>query len=447
MAGIPHVSDPLKKDRLQLISLVALIGFLFAVVVYYGQAIYRGVLFPHNTFLFDPTDRFADFFNIITVVRHLDPYYETAGMFGNYFPFAYVFMYPFSLIPASWHPFYWFAGLAAGLFVLWLSYYFLLRQVHTRKLDLFTWFPVVILLMSYPVLITLDRGNLELYVFGCCALFLLLFQKKKYLAASISLSLAIAMKLYPAVFLIFLLSERKYRQCFVVCLSAIVLSVGALLLFPGTIISNIEGLQLGLKWYNANYLEFINSSLDIMSSAPRAVFEEMRRFSAYPNFVLDGINYNGSYFSVLRAARLLGYLKISLEWLLTPYLIGTVVVFGAVSGYVIWFEKERWKKIALLVASMILLPYISADYKLIHLFLPLVLFAGTPTRSRFDTVYAVLFGLLLIPKTYFTTLQGINLNSLLNIVLMTALCGLIIYDRFVPSGHAAVASAADEVSP
>jgi len=87
----------------------------------------------------------------------------------------------------------------------------------------------------------------------------------------------------------------------------------------------------------------------------------------------------------------------------------------------------------LLVGSMILLPYVSADYKLIHLFLPIALFVASPSRSRLDGMYAVIFGLLVIPKTYFTTPEGINWNSLINILLMTVLCGLIILDRFVLS--------------
>ncbi|OIP96504.1 hypothetical protein AUK40_04865 [Candidatus Wirthbacteria bacterium CG2_30_54_11] len=397
----------LKRNRLQIMTLISLVGFLLAVVVYYIRAYYQGLSYPQSTFLFFPGDRFNDFFNIAKVTKNLDPYFEFGGAFGNYFPLAYLFVYPFSLIADQWQALYWFTVVFCLLFCGFLFFHFVLRQAGTHRIDLFTWFPIVTMLVSYPVLFTVDRGNIELYVFGCCALFLLLFQKKQYTAASICLAAAISMKLYPAVFLIFLLSEKKYRQSIIVCLATAVLSVGALLLFRGTITSNLEGLKHGLDWYTTSYVKNFN--------------------------ILEGINYNESYFSVFRILSVLGYLKISLGQLLTPYLIATMVGFALVTGYVIWVEKEIWKQVMLLVGSMILLPYVSADYKLIHLFLPIALFVASPSRSRLDGMYAVIFGLLVIPKTYFTTPEGINWNSLINILLMTVLCGLIILDRFVLS--------------
>ena len=55
--------------------------------------------------------------------------------------------------------------------------------------------------------------------------------------------------------------------------------------------------------------------------------------------------------------------------------IKIAVVLGLfIAAYVVLVEKEFWKKVAILVVAMLLLPHVSADYKLIHIFLPLFLF-------------------------------------------------------------------------
>jgi hypothetical protein len=60
-----------------------------------------------------------------------------------------------------------------------------------------------------------------------------------------------------------------------------------------------------------------------------------------------------------------------------------------------------WKQVALLIFSFNLLPYISADYKLIHIFIPMLLFINCEKESKFRLLSAILFGLLLIPKAYY----------------------------------------------
>ena len=55
----------------------------------------------------------------------------------------------------------------------------------------------------------------------------------------------------------------------------------------------------------------------------------------------------------------------------------------------------------MLIFSFNLLPYISADYKLIHIFIPMLLFINCEKESSFRLLSAILFGLLLIPKAYY----------------------------------------------
>ena len=45
-------------------------------------------------------------------------------------------------------------------------------------------------------------------------------------------------------------------------------------------------------------------------------------------------------------------------------------LFLPMSAYVFFLEKELWKKVAILAIAMLLLPQVSAEYKLVHMFIP-----------------------------------------------------------------------------
>lgn len=113
--------------------------------------------------------------------------------------------------------------------------------------------------------------------------------------------------------------------------------------------------------------------------------------------------------------------------MLRPYLFFTLILFALLALFILK-EKVLWKKIALLVIAIDLLPYTSSDYKLIHLLIPLFLYVNTSTKSRLDVVYAVLFGLLLIPKdyAYLTGDPYLRLSYVLNPLLMLALAFCIV---------------------
>ena len=113
--------------------------------------------------------------------------------------------------------------------------------------------------------------------------------------------------------------------------------------------------------------------------------------------------------------------------------------FVFLSGYVFFIEKELWKKIMLLVSAALLLPHVSADYKLIYIFIPMYIFINLEKKSRFDLFYAVMFGLLLIPKDYYlfskivsdSTYSDISIAVVLNILIILAMSSVIIVDGFL----------------
>jgi len=75
---------------------------------------------------------------------------------------------------------------------------------------------------------------------------------------------------------------------------------------------------------------------------------------------------------------------------------------------------------------MLLLPHMSVDYKLIHIFIPLSLYINFAKKNSYDWFYLLMFSLLLIPKDYFlfsksisdTGYKDISISIMINPILM-----------------------------
>jgi hypothetical protein len=102
--------------------------------------------------------------------------------------------------------------------------------------------------------------------------------------------------------------------------------------------------------------------------------------------------------------------KINMTELVHAYSWSMVIFFLIISIYIKCIEKEFWKKVALLIFAMVSFPYLSADYRLIHGFIPLYLFVNSKEHTKLDLFYAIVFASLLIPKDYYL-LPGIVSDS------------------------------------
>jgi hypothetical protein len=124
---------------------------------------------------------------------------------------------------------------------------------------------------------------------------------------------------------------------------------------------------------------------------------------------------------------------------LSIYIKLILIIFIALAGYVVFIEKIFWKKVSILIFAMILLPHISADYRLIYIFMPLFLFINSAERDKYDMFYVIAFGLLLIPKDYYifskaisdSGFSDISIAVVLNILIIIAMMAVIIIDGFL----------------
>ncbi|MCL5261197.1 MAG: glycosyltransferase 87 family protein [Gammaproteobacteria bacterium] len=303
--------------------------------------------------------------------------------------------------------------------IIFCAFIFLLYSYYTKSIknnfcfyDYFSIF--LILFLSYPILFCLDRGNLENLLFVFISLFLISFQNKKYYLSAILLAIAIGMKMYPIVFIVLFVKEKKYFELVVCLVFSALLSFFALFLLRGGMLENISSYLQSLHQFKQHYV-----------------------------LTLEGMRYSASIFSVIKTFLLIILEikhKVNSESLysyalsvLPYYNVVAVTIFGLVALYIIKCEEVFWKNALLLLLTMILLPQVSYDYKLIYLLLPFFLFLNRQYfNKKYDLIYLFLFALLFIPKNYFISFKiKLAISNCVNVLLMLGFILTIIYDGMV----------------
>ncbi|EKE02629.1 MAG: hypothetical protein ACD_20C00350G0007 [uncultured bacterium] len=410
-----------RENKISVISLIIVIGFVLSIFYHYILGVYLNLGYPFNTFLFIPQDRFMDFFNACTASRDLNPYLQT-DILVNYFPFAFVIIYLFTIMPLNIS-----FTLFVSFFILYFFYYNYInlksaysninKIVLIRNTFIFSF-------MTYPFLITIDRGNFEILLFILMSLSVYFYLKKDFLKSILFLAVPAAMKLYPITLAILFLSDKKYREFFYTIFIAGSLNILSLFLFKNGVIMNI-GYFLG-NLYKANH-GYIIGNLALGHGTSLYGVLKIIIFKLYSSVQ---IKYLSGFIPLI---------VLKLQGMLTPDVISNalriytavvLILFLLITLYVIFIEKQFWKKVALLIFSAIIFTPMSGGYKLLHLFIPLWLFINDKNISRYDLFYVISFGLLLIPKDYlyFAFDRIYTISIILDPTIITAMMVMIIFE-------------------
>jgi 4-amino-4-deoxy-L-arabinose transferase-like glycosyltransferase len=275
--------------------------------------------------------------------------------------------------------------------------------------------------LSYPVLFSLDRANVEIYIFIFLSLGLYLYLKGRTLLSGILFAVSIAMKLFPAVFLVLFIKDKKYKEAFLIVLASILLNLISFAVLKGGFLVNIKGMLFWQNLYQTYYV-IRNEGLYFGSSLFGAVkvfiyaFANLSHIFSYKTLIVE----NKDAFQTVIVDHA--------SMILAVYSIFALLAFALISAFIVFKEKNTWKTAALLVFSMTLLPFVSADYKLLYIYIPLLLFIDQKQKHKFDTLYSILFGLLLIPKDYYMIARDASISVVLDPLLMVIFTGLIIFD-------------------
>jgi hypothetical protein len=205
----------------------------------------------------------------------------------------------------------------------------------------------------------------------------------------------------PGVFLALFLGDKRFKEIFYTLALTLLLFVAGIFYFPGPFGDNLKALLTNLKMYQEIYV-----------------------------IGQEGFPFGHSLFGLLKFIYQhlvpVGFEDpMNIQWLSMIYFWAAMIIFALIIFYIVWGKEEFWKKVALLVFSMNLLPHVSGDYKLLYVFIPLYLFLKQNGSEEENIAFSLIFALLLIPKAYYPLgPSGVNISVVLNPLIM--LVGMLI---------------------
>ena len=362
----------LRFQRADLISTIVIIGFFVSVCFHYVLHFYLHREYPYTTFLSWPFDHQSDFTHVVASLGGRDPYHFQNGVVGNYFPFTYFVAFVFGHLPRG-------LMLFLVLFLAGLTWYLYRESGMSQDPQINRLARVRLLfsltLMSYPVLFELDRANFEGVTFLLTAASVSLISQRRFALSTLPLALAIAMKGYPAIFLGLYWPIKRYREAVLTVALSAVVCVVCFSVLRGGLVESIHGFRQGLQTFLNYYV--IQGAGNSGARLNSSLFAPLGLWNHNPVFIKKALTYYDCF-------ALIGVAGIA-------WLIGAKKTAAKLAG---------WKIEYLLAAAALLLPFISYDYKLLILFIPLASFLNSVRHERADTFYCASFGAMLIPKDY-----------------------------------------------
>ncbi len=301
------------------------------------------------------------------------------------------------------------------------------------------------LILSYPVMYCIERGNIIILsmIFTMFFIFFKDVDNKVIREISyISLAIAAGIKLYPAIFGLLLLFEKKYKDA----ARLIVYGIIAVFLPFVFFINKPETLSIG-----------IDNGLSLASITNNNLLSAGGDSSALSNIIENLIS-----FATTKKNRL-NFSSVSIQnfvFIVNPINTKLASILMCITEIIaligLAFTKKKWQQIFLLAYLMLNIPSASSSYALTFLIIPFIMFLfdeegnGYPAekRHKIDLFYIFCFALLLTPlpvfwffheeaaKQVFTNL-GVPYQSKINQVLAgfvyQGMFFVIIIEQFVSS--------------
>lgn len=389
------------QRRTALFCGVLLLGMLAALVVMGINLLQAKAYFPHVTFLFDPRFHLSDFYDVAIFTKlGLNVYSQQPG--PNYFPFFMVLLLPLKYL--NWQLALW------CMEALFVGFYALLAYRFMPPMPFKPIWTAVFILCSYPLWFTLDRANLEMLLFIVCGLFIWAYQEGRLKTAGFLLALAINMKLYPAVLFVLFVADKKYKELFyTLALTVLFFAIGYWLTGAG------EQLQKNLELFAFYHqqrplgLQFSHTLMNLM------------RIPVFINLE-GGLPHTWDSFTYFSA-------QVAFSYMLFMF-----ALFGAICLYIIFINKAYWKAVLLLTLAEVGFPFVSYDYTLINLVLPVLLFLNAREQPEQKTL-CILLALLFIPMNWWSHIYYmgsyamiLNTGSILRPLIIVLLLAVLMRD-------------------
>ncbi|PKL19080.1 MAG: hypothetical protein CVV49_02740 [Spirochaetae bacterium HGW-Spirochaetae-5] len=389
------------------------------IIAYIAASIFHFFLsskgYPYNSFLFIPTDRFADFTNMFKIVLDNNPYENG----GAYLPFSYLILLILSIFPIRIALLLYIIISSFIIFVFWKK---IVNQVFSGdkiKYYILLFVPFI----SYPYLFNLDRANLEMAVFIFILLSVYYFEKKVYFKSSLFIGFAAAMKLYPIIFAILFVKKGKLKYLFFSLFSSIVIVIFSVIFFKGTINDNLNKMLKNQKEYSVKFMNGIN----VFSTSGDNIFINKN----YP-----GLGHSCSLYNFIKVPMIKVFKRKKIELIDLFYYSILLIIFLVYMYYLIFSDNELWKKIIIIISIICLFPKTSPDYRLIYYLIPIGLIIKSNKKNDLKFLFILL--LITLPKSFYyfnniITDSGycdVSISVLFNPLLIMILTFILIYDYF-----------------
>lgn len=404
--------NKLKKDNLLTIDkLYFALSFLLIAVAFLVIVLSRGKAFDNLFWHGKSLGFYPDLFESVIHARTRNPYKLDA----IYPAFAYCLIYFFNFfIPGTYknnfddlqklcdqsetfviaHIFY-------AMITLALAYFIIKSFGETKYKGKYAL--VLIFFTSSPYIFLIERGNTVIITILFLFVYVLFYNSENKVLrelALICLACAAAMKLYPALFGLLLLSDKKYKEAVRAVIYGIVL-----LVVPFFFMGGVGQIPQMLK----NSLTLNNNTLSGSTGFGYG-------------FKVNATSSIGSIFEWLFAKNYTVYIKMLVYFFVVLLLVGSL------------FIKKKWKRIAAISLVVILMPDFSFIYNVIYLIIPLIFFIKDVKGKKItflNTIYMLCFVGAFAPLPYGDIFRSVGGYNNMNVGTMISSLSLILLALFL----------------
>lgn len=372
-----------RQKKLWLALGITSVGMAIALVWHGWQGWILHRAYPYNTFLYLPSRRFADLTMLFNEASLRSPY-DTR--WAGYLPATYPVM---RCLGALGNPTAVLLYLSVCCLGLWGALIGALRillvdsksSLHSEIVTI--GLATAFMLVSFPLIFGLDRANLEIFFALMIACAMHCCYWRRYTLSLICLFLPICFKLYPAILLVLFLHPRNFLKLLIFGILFFIVTYLSLLGFDHTVKENWNLWQSNLAFWRTYYL--IDSNGQGASATP---------WSTLKASILT-FNY---WWANVPAGHVVTMARPYTELLYRFYSSVIIFYLGFVTIYVVFIEREFFRRaVALLISIPLSVPY-GGEYRLLYIDIAMVILILLRSRRKHDFLVLGLLALATVPK-------------------------------------------------
>jgi hypothetical protein len=358
----------LANKRLYVFLFIGIMVILFSLWLIGFTNDYKGE--QANIFFQKTNNYMADFFNVAKYSADRNPYFSQPLDEKGYLPLSYMIMYGFSRMADYQHLGAFEAGLskislATSSFFVFFSgaIFFLLLYIQKSGTKIIKFCIAAMILLSAPFIRSFERGNLILLAVVLVMFFLMNYKSHNKIFRQLSfiaLAIAIALKAYPALLGILLLYEKRWCDIAYLALYTLAFVFLPFLFIEGGF-ANIPQLFANIKLNSEHYSHLVESW----------------RFGL--RYIIVFFTPSDSYNGIYDGFKIMTYILAVISLVVAP------------------FFKTKWKKYALLLTLIIMVPDNSGCYSILYMIPFFIMFLNERAHDKRDIIFLILFILIFNP--------------------------------------------------